>query len=145
MASAQAKLHTEDDYYNLPENVRAELIEGNLIYSQAVPSRIHQTILGELYTVINNYIKSKGGSCRVYPAPFAVKLRENHKKKSCSLQNSGYHTGTVIRKNQKQRRCGVWRGRSALAARISRRYEEKATSILIKPRFFPNGGRAETV
>lgn len=27
----------------------------------------------------NNYIKSKGGSCRVYPAPFAVKLRENRK------------------------------------------------------------------
>ena len=31
MALAQAKLYTEDDYYNLPENVRAELIEGNLI------------------------------------------------------------------------------------------------------------------
>ena len=120
MALVQEKLYTEDDYYNLPENVRAELIEGNLIYSQAAPSRIHQTILGELHTVINNYIKSKGGSCRVYPAPFAVKLRENHKKKSCSLQNSGYHTGTVIRKNQKQRRCGVWRGRSALGVRISR-------------------------
>lgn len=120
MALAQAKLYTEDDYYNLPENVRAELIEGNLIYNQAAPSRIHQAILSELHTVINNYIKSKGGSCRVYPAPFAVKLRENHKKKSCSLQNSGYHTGTVIRKNQKQRRCGVWRGRSALGVRISR-------------------------
>ena len=79
MALVQEKLYTEDDYYNLPENVRAELIEGNLIYSQAVPSRIHQTILGELYTVINNYIKSKGGSCHVYPAPFAVKLREDHK------------------------------------------------------------------
>lgn len=120
MPLAQAKIYTEEDYYNLPENVRAELIEGNLIYNQAAPSRIHQTILSELHTVINNYIKSKGGSCRVYPAPFAVKLRENHKKKSCSLQNSGYHTGTVIRKNQKQRRCGVWRGRSALGVRISR-------------------------
>ncbi len=31
MALARAKLYTEDDYYNLPENVRAELIEGNLI------------------------------------------------------------------------------------------------------------------
>ena len=79
MPLAQAKIYTEEDYYNLPENVRAELIEGNLIYSQAAPSRIHQTILGELYTVINNYIKSKGGSCHVYPAPFAVKLREDHK------------------------------------------------------------------
>jgi len=79
MPLAQAKIYTEEDYYNLPENVRAELIEGNLIYNQAAPSRIHQTILSELHTVINNYIKSKGGSCRVYPAPFAVKLREDRK------------------------------------------------------------------
>ncbi len=79
MPLAQAKIYTEEDYYNLSENVRAELIEGNLIYNQAAPSRIHQAILSELHTVINNYIKSKGGSCRVYPAPFAVKLRENCK------------------------------------------------------------------
>lgn len=77
MASAQVELYTEDDYYNLSEDIRAELIEGDLIYNQAAPSRVHQTILGELYTIINNHIKSKGGSCRVYPAPFAVKLREN--------------------------------------------------------------------
>ena len=79
MALAQAKLYTEDDYYNLPENVRAELIEGNLIYNQAAPSRIHQTILMELSGTIRDYLKSKGGSCRVYPAPFAVKLRKDRK------------------------------------------------------------------
>lgn len=76
MALTQAKIYTEDDYYNLPENVRAELIGGNLIYNQAAPSRIHQAILGELYTVINNHIKSKGDPCRVYSAPFAVKLKK---------------------------------------------------------------------
>lgn len=79
MALAQAKIYTEEDYYNLPENVRAELIDGLLVYNQAAPSRIHQTILGELHTVINNYLKSKGGPCRVYPAPFAVKLRKDRK------------------------------------------------------------------
>lgn len=79
MALAHTKLYTEADYYNLPEDVRAELIDGQLIYNQAAPSRIHQTILSELHTVINNYIKSKGSSCRVYPAPFAVKLREDRK------------------------------------------------------------------
>lgn len=79
MALAQTKVYTEDDYYNLPEDVRAELIDGNLIYNQAAPSTIHQIILSELHTAINNYIKSKGGSCRVFPAPFAVKLRKNRK------------------------------------------------------------------
>ncbi len=71
--------YTEEDYYNLPENVRAELIRGHLIYNQAAPSRFHQTILGELYTAINMYLKEKGGRCRVFPAPFAVKLWEDEK------------------------------------------------------------------
>lgn len=79
MALAQAKVYTEDDYYNLPENIRAELIEGNVIYNQAAPSRIHQTILMELSGTIRDYLKSKGGPCRVYPAPFAVKLKKDRK------------------------------------------------------------------
>ena len=79
MPLAQTKLYTEDDYYNLPENVRAELIDGYLIYNQAAPSRTHQTILGELYLTISQYIKSKNDSCKVYPAPFAVQLRKDRK------------------------------------------------------------------
>ena len=56
LTSTEAKKYTEDDYYNLPENVRAELIDGFLIYNQAAPSRIHQDILGDLYATIHNYI-----------------------------------------------------------------------------------------
>ena len=78
MDLAQAKIYTEDDYYNLPEDIRAELIDGQ-IYYQAAPSRIHQRILSEVHTVINNYIKSKNGPCQVYPAPFAVKLLDDGK------------------------------------------------------------------
>lgn len=79
MALAQTKVYTEDDYYNLPENIRAELIEGNIIYNQAAPARIHQAILMDLSGTIRNYLKSKGGPCRVYPAPFAVKLKKDRK------------------------------------------------------------------
>lgn len=78
MPSALAKLYTEDDYYSLPEEVRAELIEGQ-IYYQAAPSRIHQKILMSVSKTIANYIDIKGGPCEVYPAPFAVKLREDRK------------------------------------------------------------------
>ena len=77
MALAQLQLYTEEDYYDLPETIRAELIDGYLIYNQSAPSRIHQTTLMELSGTIREYIKSKNGSCRVYPAPFAVKLQEN--------------------------------------------------------------------
>lgn len=73
MALAQAKIYTEEDYYNIPENVHAELIDGQ-IYYQAAPSRLHQKISGQLYTNISQYIAKKNGTCEVYYAPFAVKL-----------------------------------------------------------------------
>lgn len=78
MALTQPKIYTEEDYYSLPEEVRAELIDGK-IYYQTAPSRIHQTILSELHAIIHSYIKSKGGFCKVYPAPFAVKLFADQK------------------------------------------------------------------
>ena len=77
-ALARTDFYTEDDYYNLPENVRAELIDGQF-YDMAAPSRIHQRILNFLNTEINIYIRSKDGSCEVYPAPFAVKLFNDRK------------------------------------------------------------------
>lgn len=70
------KAYTEEEFYNLPEDVHAELIDGQ-IYNQAAPSRIHQKILSVIHVEIGSYIKSKGGSCEVYPAPFDVKLRED--------------------------------------------------------------------
>ena len=43
----------------------------------ANPSQEHQTISMELSTTINNYIKKKHGSCRVFSAPFDVKLNDS--------------------------------------------------------------------
>ena len=76
MPIPQNQYYTEEDYYEIPEDVRAELIDGQ-IYYQAAPSRVHQEILMELSSTIRNYIKSKSGSCKVYPAPFAVKLNKD--------------------------------------------------------------------
>ncbi len=76
---AHANIYTEEDYYNLPENVRAELIDGQ-IYYMAAPSRVHQEILNYMNTEINIYLRSKKGPCKVYPAPFAVKLFSENDK-----------------------------------------------------------------
>lgn len=78
MPLPQEKYYTEEDYYSMPGDVRAELIDGQF-YDMAAPNRLHQDILMELSGTIRDYIKSKGGSCRVYPAPFAVKLFEDRK------------------------------------------------------------------
>lgn len=76
MGLPQKKYYTAEDFFNMPDDIRAELIHGEIVY-MATPSRIHQKILGELHFVILNYIKTKGGNCEVYPAPFGVQLSEN--------------------------------------------------------------------
>lgn len=75
-ALAQENLYTANDIYRLPDNTRAELIDGR-IYYMAPPNRRHQTIARELFSVINSYIKSKGGSCEAFFAPFAVFLNKD--------------------------------------------------------------------
>lgn len=60
MAIPQKQIYTEIDYYTLPEDVRAELIDGQ-IYYQTAPSRIHQKILGKIHQKIANYIDLKAG------------------------------------------------------------------------------------
>lgn len=72
---AKQELIILEQYENLPENVRAEVFEGQ-IYYMASPSQIHQTILTELLVSIRSYLKKKDGSCQVFPAPFDVKLSD---------------------------------------------------------------------
>jgi Uncharacterized protein conserved in cyanobacteria len=71
----QPEITTLEQYEALPENIRAEVYDGQ-IYYMASPSQIHQSILLELSTLINAYIKSKKGECKVFPAPFDVKLSD---------------------------------------------------------------------
>ena len=64
---------TIEDIYALPDGERAELIDGQM-HRMAPPGRIHQKLVSELHFVLLQHVKSKGGSCDVYPAPFAVIL-----------------------------------------------------------------------
>jgi Uma2 family endonuclease len=70
------EFHTIEDIIALPEDVWAELLDGE-IYYMATPGEIHQRILLDLCVMIRNYLKDKGGPCRVYPAAFAVFLNDD--------------------------------------------------------------------
>ena len=70
--------YTSEDYWNLPEEERAELINGKF-YDMAPPSRIHQKLVSKLTALFNQYITDHHGSCEVYPAPFAVNLDADDK------------------------------------------------------------------
>lgn len=65
--------YTSEDYWNLPEGHRAELIDGQL-YNMAPPSRMHQKLISQFMLVLGQYIRDHHGTCEVYPAPFAVNL-----------------------------------------------------------------------
>ena len=72
----QQETITLEQYEALPEDKRAEVFDG-IIYDMSSPSQEHQTISMELSTIINTYIKKIKGSCRVFHAPFDVKLSDN--------------------------------------------------------------------
>lgn len=67
--------YTVEDIYKLPEDQRAELIDGQ-IFNMTPPNTRHQVITGEMYAVIREYIRKQKGSCKPYISPFAVFLNE---------------------------------------------------------------------
>lgn len=72
----QTETITLEQYEALPEEQRIEVFDGQ-VYYMASPSQIHQSILLELSTLFNSYVKSKKGDCKVFPAPFDVKLSDH--------------------------------------------------------------------
>lgn len=65
--------YTFADALTWEENQRIEIIDGEAVM-MAPPIRIHQEISGELFFQLANYLRGKG--CKVYAAPFAVRLFE---------------------------------------------------------------------
>lgn len=65
--------YTAEDFYMIPDEYRVELIEG-VIYEASSPDAVHQEIVGDIYTVLKQYIRSRGGKCRVYTAPLDVRF-----------------------------------------------------------------------
>ncbi len=65
--------HTLDDYYALPDDRRAELIDG-LFYDLAAPSTLHQLILMHLSHIFYDCAKQHDMPCEVFVSPFDVRL-----------------------------------------------------------------------
>ena len=68
--------HTIDDYYALPDDRRAELIDGEF-YDMAGTSFRHQAIIGEVLFQIKSCMKQNKRKCRVFAAPCDVQLDQD--------------------------------------------------------------------
>lgn len=78
MAMPQEHIYTSENYWNLPDGQRAELINGTL-YNMTSPSPFHQELIMEISATVREYIKKHKGDCKVYPAPLAVNLHADDK------------------------------------------------------------------
>ena len=68
--------YTIDDYYALPDDRRAELIDGKF-YDMAGTSFRHQAIIGEVLFQIKSCMKQNKRKCRVFAAPCDVQLDQD--------------------------------------------------------------------
>ncbi len=71
---AEKERYTFADVLTWPDDERAELIDGEVVLMAPAPSREHQEISGEVFRQLANYLEGK--KCKVYHAPFDVRLFE---------------------------------------------------------------------
>lgn len=73
MPQPKENLYTVDYINSLPEDERAEIIDG-VIYNMAPPNVMHQRISNSISFQLNTAINKNHGECEVFAAPFGVKL-----------------------------------------------------------------------
>ena len=62
-----------DDYYALPDDVRAELIDG-VLYEMTAPTFSHQKAISKIARMLETHIEQKKGNCEVIALPYDVQL-----------------------------------------------------------------------
>ena len=72
-----SKSYTYADYYSWRFEERLELIKGKIFRMSPAPSGNHQVISGNIFVELHNFLKNK--SCRVFIAPFDVRLVRKEK------------------------------------------------------------------
>lgn len=66
-------MYTIDDYYELSEDERLELIDG-VLYNMSSPTAMHQVLAGKIYYKLENFIMGKKGNCVPIISPIDVQL-----------------------------------------------------------------------
>ncbi len=70
--------YTIEDYRELPDDQRVELIDG-YFYDMAAPTTFHQMMAGEVYRQVANHIIDRNGDCTTFISPVDVQLDSDEK------------------------------------------------------------------
>ncbi len=65
-------VYTYADYFRWTIEERLELIKGKIFRMSPAPSSWHQSLSGDIFLALGNFLKKK--KCKVYSAPFDVRL-----------------------------------------------------------------------
>ena len=70
--------YTIEDYRDLPDDLRVELIDG-YFYDMAAPTTFHQLMAAEVHRQIANHILDRDGACTPFISPVDVQLDSDEK------------------------------------------------------------------
>ncbi|MDR1342168.1 MAG: Uma2 family endonuclease [Prevotellaceae bacterium] len=71
--------YTYADYLQWLDDKRRELING-FIRMMSAPATAHAEVTGDLHATLHYFIKQRSGKCKVFVAPFDVRLPKNGEK-----------------------------------------------------------------
>ena len=74
-----SKTYTYADYLQWKFQERVELIKGKIFKMSPAPSPDHQDISGNIYFAVKLYLINNNSNCKVYTAPFDVRLTKKSK------------------------------------------------------------------
>ena len=68
--------YTYEDYLRFPDELRCEIIDGEIYDMTPAPTTDHQDVTGTIYHFIRNHLESRKLPCRVFVSPVDVILSE---------------------------------------------------------------------
>lgn len=81
------KRYSYADYLTWADNKVRELIDGFVKIMSPAASTIHQEVCGNIFANLHYFIKRNRSKCKVFPAPFDVRLPKNGERADEQIYN----------------------------------------------------------
>ena len=76
-AARERTCYTYEDYLNFPDDIRCEIINGEIHDMTPSPTSKHQRVSGKIHRLIGNYLEEQTYPCQVFAAPLDVVLAQD--------------------------------------------------------------------